>query len=212
MHFRFLCVKGRIETLLATFDSGTEDTEPPQADGANKPPKPKRNVPTFDLQKELLRVAGVDLTRINGIDTLTAAKVLSEIGFDMSRWKSEKHCASWLGLSPGSKISGGKRLSGKTKPVANRAAVALRMAASSLYRANCALGAYYRRMKARRGAPKAITATAHKLARLVYSMLKHGTEYTDAGQDYYEQQYRSRALKNLKTRARQLGFDLVEAI
>ena len=201
-----------IETLLATFDSATEDTEPPQADGANKPPKPKRNVPMFDLQKELLRVAGVDLTRINGIDTLTAAKVLSEIGFDMSRWKSEKHFASWLGLSPGSKISGGKRLSGKTKPVANRAAVALRMAASSLYRANCALGAYYRRMKARLGAPKAITATAHKLARLVYSMLKHGTEYTDAGQDYYEQQYRSRALKNLKTRARQLGFDLVEAI
>jgi hypothetical protein len=130
----------------------------------------------------------------------------------MARWKSEKHFNSWLGLSPGSKVTGGKRLSGKTKPVVNRAAAALRMAANSLYRSKCALGTYLRRMKARLGAPEAITATAHKLARLIYSMLKHGTEYTDLGQDYYEQQYKSRAIKNLKSRARQLGFDLVETI
>ena len=153
-----------------------------------KSSKAQRIDPAFNLQNELYRVTGVDLTKIDGIDSTTALKVISEIGLDMNRWKSEKHFASWLGLSPGSKISGGKRLSGKTKPVVNRAAMALRMAASSLYRSNCALGAYYRRMKARLGAPKAITATAHKLARLVYSMLKHGTEYTDVGQDYYEQQ------------------------
>jgi len=157
-------------------------------------------------------VAGVDLTKIDGIDTTTALKIVSETGFDMSRWKSAKHFASWLGLSPGSKISGGKSLSGKTKPVVNRAAIALRMAASSLYRSSCALGAYYRRMKARLGAPKAITATAHKLARLVYSMLKYGTDYTDVGQEYYEQRYKSRVIQNLKKRAQQLGYELVETM
>jgi len=200
-----------IEALLATFDAKavtTPPTTPDPEDGASA--QAQGRPPAFNLKDELLRVTGVDLTKIDGIDVTTALKVISEIGIDMSQWKSEKHFASWLGLSPGSKVTGGKRLSGKTKPVVNRAAAALRMAASSLYRSQCALGAYYRRMKARLGAPKAITATAHKLARLVYSMLKHGTEYTDVGQDYYEQQYQSRAIKNLKARARQLGFDLVE--
>ena len=200
-----------IESLLASFVAKVMTTPPTNSDpedGASV--KAQGRAPAFNLKDELQRVTGVDLTKIDGIDTTTALKVISEIGIDTSRWKSEKHFASWLGLSPGSKITGGKRLSGKTKPVVNRAAAALRMAASSLYRSQCALGAYYRRMKARLGAPKAITATAHKLARLIYSMLKHGTEYTDVGQDYYEQQYKSRALKNLKARARQLGFDLVE--
>ena len=200
-----------IESLLASFDAKVMTTPPTNSDpedGASV--KAQGRAPAFNLKDELQRVTGVDLTKIDGIDTTTALKVISEIGIDTSRWKSEKHFASWLGLSPGSKITGGKRLSGKTKPVVNRAAAALRMAASSLYRSQCALGAYYRRMKARLGAPKAITATAHKLARLIYSMLKHGNEYTDVGQDYYEQQYKSRALKNLKARARQLGFDLVE--
>lgn len=155
---------------------------------------------------------GVDLTRIDGIDSTTVLKIVSEIGLDVNRWKSEKHFASWLGLSPGNKITGGKRKSGKTKPVVNRAAMALRMAASSLYKSSCALGAYYRRMKARLGAPKAITATAHKLARLIYSMMKHGTEYTDVGQDYYEQRYKSRVIKNLKKRAQELGFELIESL
>lgn len=199
-----------IETLLAKFNSVTDDKRPthPEDSAASK----KQSASIFNLKNELYRVTGVDLTRIDGIDSTTALKVISETGVDMSRWKSEKHFASWLGLSPGSKISGGKRLSGKTKPVVNRAAMALRMAASSLYRSSCALGAYYRRMKARLGGPKAITATAHKLARLVYSMLKNGTEYTDIGQEYYEQNYKSRVLKNLKKRAQQLGYELVEAI
>ena len=199
-----------IETLLASFDSAIKDMLPQPNDV--KSSKARRIDPAFDLRNELYRVTGVDLTKINGIDSTTALKVVSEIGLDMNRWKSEKHFASWLGLSPGSKISGGKRLSGKTKPVVNRAAMALRMAASSLYKSNCALGAYYRRMKARLGAPKAITATAHKLSRLVYSMLKHGTEYTDVGQDYYEQSYKSRVIKNLKKRAQQLGYELVETL
>ena len=199
-----------IETLLASFYSVATNLLPqPNAENSSKTQRSKQ---TFNLQNELNRVSGVDLTKINGIDSVTALKVISEIGLDMDRWKSEKHFASWLGLSPGNKISGGKRLSGKTKPVVNRAAMALRMAASSLYKSSCALGAYYRRMKSRLGAPKAITATAHKLARLVYSMLKNGTEYTDVGQEYYEQTYKSRVIKNLKKRAQQLGYELVETM
>ena len=166
-----------IESLLATLDAKVVTTPPTNRDpedGASA--KAQGRAPGFNLKDELQRVTGVDLTKIDGIDATTALKIISEIGIDTSRWKSEKQFASWLGLSPGSKVTGGKRLSGKTKPVVNRAAAALRMAASSLYRSQCALGAYYRRMKARLGAPKAITATAHKLARLIYSMLKHGTE------------------------------------
>ena len=196
-----------IEALLVTFDAKVANSPP--TNSGTEADTPSKAV--FNLKDELYRVTGVDLTKIDGIDSTTVLKIISEIGVDMDRWKSEKHFASWLGLSPGSKVTGGKRLSGKTKPVVNRAATALRMAASTLYRSKCALGAYYRRMKARLGAPKAITATAHKLARLIYSMLKHGQEYTDLGQDYYEQQYKSRAVKSLKSRARELGFELIES-
>ncbi len=201
-----------IEALLATYDAKIVDNPPTNPDtDAGALSTDKKSAPAFNLRDELCRVTGVDLTKIDGIDSTTVLKIISEIGVDMDRWKSEKHFASWLGLSPGSKVTGGKRLSSKTKPVVNRAAAALRMAASTLYRSKCALGAYYRRMKARLGAPKAITATAHKLARLIYSMLKHGSEYTDLGQDYYEQQYKSRAVKNLKKRAKELGFELIDA-
>jgi len=161
------------------------------------------------VEDALIRMSGTDLTSIDGIDTTTALKVLAEIGTDMSRFKSSKHFASWLGLSPGTKVSGGKVLSSATKPSANKAAAALRMAAFTLFHSKSALGAYLRRLRARLGTPKAITATAHKLARLVYSMLAHGTAYTDAGQDYYEQRYRARALQNLKRKAQELGFELV---
>jgi transposase len=162
-----------------------------------------------NVGEALQRMSGVDLTSIDGIDTNTALKILAEIGTDMSRWKSAKHFASWLGLSPGAKVSGGKVLSSATKPVANKAATALRMAAFTLFNSKSALGAYLRRQRARLGAPKAITATAHKLARLVYAMLTHGTAYVDAGQEYYEQRYRSRVVQNLKRKAQELGFELV---
>lgn len=127
----------------------------------------------------------------------------------MSRWKTEKHFASWLGLSPGNKISGGKILNSKTKPSANRAAAALRIAAFTLANSKSALGAFYRRLRSRLGAPKAITATAHKLARLIYAMLKQGSEYIDQGQDYYEQQYQDRIMNNLRKKAAQFGFTLI---
>lgn len=170
-----------------------------------------RNAPKFDLRTHLFRMCGVDLTRIDGIDVTTALTVLSEIGADMSRFPTARHFASWLGLCPGTKITGGKVMSGKTKRVANRAAQALRMAASALRRSQSALGAYFRRMCARMDKPKAITAAAHKLARLIYMMLTKGEEYTDQGQDYYEQRYQKRVLRQLTQRAEKLGMILVPA-
>ena len=156
-------------------------------------------------------MTGVDLTTVDGMDAFTALKVVSEIGTDMTRWPSAKHFASWLGLSPDNRITGGKVMSSKTKPSANRAAAALRLAAHGLHRSNSALGAFLRRKKAHLGAPKAITATAHKLARLIYSMLRYGQTYADAGAEYYETQYRQRALRSAKRRAAQLGYQLVPA-
>lgn len=127
----------------------------------------------------------------------------------MSAWRTEKHFASWIGLSPSNRISGGKILSSKTKPSANRAAEAFRVAAFGLFNSKSSLGAYCRRQRARLGAPKAITATAHKLARIFYSMLKYGSAYVDLGQDYYEKKYRMRVTKNLEKRAAAPGFHLV---
>lgn len=167
------------------------------------------DVPPTTVEDALVRMSGVNLTNIDGIDTTTALKILSEIGTDMSRWKSSKHFASWLGLSPGTKVSGGKVLSSATKPSTNKASAALRMAAFTLLNSKSALGAYLRRQRARLGTPKAITATAHKLARLIYAMLTHGTAYVDAGQEYYEERYRVRVIQSLKRRARELGFELV---
>ena len=180
-----------------------------QFDAVASDPDRPAGTPPATLAEALQRMSGGDLAQIPGIDTDTALKIIAEIGIDMSRWKSEKEFASWLGLCPGSKISGGKVLSSASKKVANRVAVALRMAAYALIRSKSALGAYIRRMRTRLGAPKAITATAHKLARLVYSLLKHGTDYIDAGQDTYEERYRSRVLQNLKRKALELGFEMV---
>jgi hypothetical protein len=182
---------------LNLFDAAESNNNPPDS-----------NPPTT-LEEALVRISGVDLASIGGIDTTSALKIIAEIGIDMSRWKSDKHFASWLGLCPGTKITGGKVLSSATKKIANRAALVFRMAAFSLIRSKSALGAYIRRQRARLGAPKAITATAHKIARLVYSMLKNKTTYADLGQEYYEERYRSRVVQNLKLKAQQMGFELV---
>ena len=156
-------------------------------------------------------MCGVDLTRIDGIHVTTALTVISEVGADMSRFPSDKHFASWLGLCPGTKITGGKVMSGKTKRSANRAAQALRLAASALRTSQSALGAYFRRLCSRMDKSKAVTAAAHKLARLIYAMLTKGEEYTDQGQDYYEERYRERVLKQLNQRAEKMGMKLVVA-
>lgn len=165
----------------------------------------------FNAPDAIKRVTKADLTTIPGIDANTAMKILSEIGTDMSCWPTAKAFASWLGLCPGNKISGGKILSSKTKPSDNQAAQALRMAASSLYRSKTAIGAFFRRLRARLGAPKAITAAAHKLARILYRMLANGTNYWEVGENYYEQQYQARVMRNLTKRAEEFGYVLVPA-
>lgn len=168
-----------------------------------------RNAPKFDLRTQLFQMCAVDLTRIDGIDVTTALVVVSEVGVDMSKFPSDKHFASWLGLCPGTKITGGKVMSSKTKRCANRAAQALRLAAAALRSSQSALGAYYRRLCARMDKPKAVTAAAHKLARLIYTMLTHGQEYTDRGQDYFEERYRQRVLHTLSQKAKAMGMQLV---
>ena len=183
---------------------------------ARKPPKRnkrtrRKNEPYFDLRGRLYEMTGVDLTQIDGIDALTAQTVVSECGFDLSAFPSEKHFTSWLGLCPNNRITGGKVRRRSTRKVVHRAAQALRVAAQSLHSSKSALGAYYRRMRMRLGAPKAITATAHKLARLVYRMLRYGQDYVDQGQKYYEKQHRLRVLKNLKRRASEMGYELLRA-
>ena len=187
----------------------TRDSKGDPDDLASVKKRKNKNALAFDVRSELYRMTGVDLTRIDGMDENSVLKALSETGTDMSAWPTEKHFASWLGLSPNNKITGGKVLSSKTKPSANRAAAAFRMAAFALFNSKSALGAYLRRMRTRLGAPKAVTATAHKLAKIFYNMLKNGTEYVDQGQDYYEEQYQERVMKNLKKRAASLGLDLV---
>lgn len=161
-----------------------------------------------DLRAELYRCTGVDLTAIESIGVLTAQVVISEAGLDMTRWRTEKHFASWLGLCPDNRISGGKVLSRRTRRVLNPLADALRMAATTLQQSKTALGAFYRRMKARLGSPAAITATAHKLARLIYRLLKHGELYVRQGLDDYERKHRERVLHHLNKTAANLGFQL----
>ncbi len=193
-----------IQTQLDKMDT--------KGDKKDLPPSKKlksKNTPKFDVRGDLYQMTGVDLTRIDGLNESSVLKILSETGSDISSWPTEKHFCSWLGLSPGNKVTGGKTLSGKTKPSANRAAAAFRMAAFGLLNSKSALGAYCRRQRTRLGAPKAITATAHKLARTFYSMLKNGTEYVDKGQDYYEKQYQERIINNLKKRATEMGFELI---
>ncbi len=154
-------------------------------------------------------MCGVDLTRIDGIDVTTALVVVPETSADMSRFPTAGHFSSWLGLCPGTKITGGKVMSGKTKRVANRAAQALRLAAAALRTSKSALGAYFRRMSSRMDKPKAVTAAAHKLARLICTMLTKGEQYTDKGQDYFEERYRQRVLWHLNLRAEKMGLKLV---
>ncbi|MPZ77002.1 MAG: IS110 family transposase [Deltaproteobacteria bacterium] len=192
----------QIEACLQQFEEKSSET--PVTTRRHK----RRRGIAFDARSYLYRMTGIDLTQIDSIEANTALTVISEIGLDMSRWPTEKHFGSWLGLAPGSKVSGGKRLSGRTKPSANRAAAALRLAAQSLNQSQSALGAYFRRLKARLGAPKALTAAAYKLARIVYRMLKYGAGYVDQGEAAYEERYRDRLLRNLKRRAAELGFQL----
>lgn len=201
-----------IEKRYADLEPRGDNPDKPLPPQKRKRSKASKNTPDFDLRRSLYRWAGVDLTQIDGPDALTIQKVLTEIGVDMSPWPTVKHVTSWLGLCPHNAKTGGKVIKRSTKKTQNRAAAALRMAAQSLTHSKSALGNYHRRMRARLGAPQAVTATAHKLARIIYAMLKNQTEYVDPGPDYYEEQARQRAMKHLKRSAKNLGFSLVPVV
>jgi transposase len=199
----------KIEAALRLFDDRTEGKR--IADKPGWKPRRHRNEPRFDVRGQVFRVTGIDLTAIEGIDQTTALLVLGEVGPDVSKWPTVKHFASWLGLCPGLHRSGGKNRSGHTKDCANRLATALRVCANALHASKTALGAFLRRLKSRMGAPKAITATAHKLARLIYYALKHGQSYVQKGMDEYEAMLKAKRLKALQKQARQLGYTLEPA-
>lgn len=177
------------------------------------PPKSARgrkaNAPRFDVRTALYYAVGIDLTQLEGLDEVSALNLISEIGTDMSKFPSVKHFCSWLGLCPNFKKTGGRVKSSRTRPGACRAATVLRLAASSLHSSKGALGGFLRRMKGRLGMAAAVTATAHKLARIVYLALKHGMQYVRKSEQEYREQMREQELANLKRRARRLGAKVV---
>ena len=195
-------IEGYLKQLESKIDSDA-DVKPIKR---NK--QRSKNEPSFDLATHLYHIAGVDFTKIDGLNVLTVQTILSEAGLDPEAFGTEKRFASWLGLCPENRVTGGKIKSVRTRKVVNRAAKAFRLAANSLKNSSSALGGYYRRMRFRLGPPKAITATAHKLARIFFRLWKNGGTYHDLGADYYEQKYKDRVLKNMKKRAKQLGFEL----
>jgi transposase len=185
-----------ISNYLNEHNGGDDDS------GGNNP---------FNLKEELTKMAGVDLTKVPGLGVLSVETLISEVGVNPNKWPSDKHFASWLGLSPANKITGGKVLSSRTRKVNNRAAGIFRTAAVAVGKTkNTALGSFYRKIKAHAGAPKAITATARKLACLFYNLLKHGESYVEKGNEYYERKYKERTIKSLTKRVEELGFNLVE--
>jgi len=184
---------------------------PPKKRRRKKNGKSSRNAPQFDLESELKRMSGVDLTRIDGVNANTIQTVITEAGLDMSKWPTEQHFVSWIGLSPRNDLSGGKVLNRKTRKVVSRLATALRLAATTLRESDSYLGAQFRRFRSRLGAPKAITAMAAKLARLIYRMLRYGQEYVDRGTAHYEEKHRQQQIQFLAKKAAQHGFALVEA-
>jgi transposase len=163
-----------------------------------------------DMREALYQKFGVDLTAIEGIGVLTGLVLLTEVGPNVSRFRTEKHFCSWLGLCPDNRISGGRVLSSRSRRVVNRASDALRMAACTLERSQSALGGFYRRMKAKLGAAEAVTATAHKLARLIYRLIKHGEAYVSQGLALYEEKFKERKLRALHKMAKSMGFELTE--
>lgn len=196
-------IAARYEAATPTAMRSAPPLPPP-----TRPVRQRTHTPQFDLRTELYHLAGVDLTALDGVDVLTVQAVLTETGGDMSRWPTVKHFTSWLGVCPQNAKTGGKIIKRGTQPSANRAAAALRLAAQSLIHSDSALGVYCRRMRSKLGKAAGITATAHKLARIIYAMLKTKTPYQDPGADHMEAQVQERKLKSLKRQAKELGYEL----
>ena len=198
------CIQQQMQAIEDRLPSEGQKAQLPQSQG--DPVK----VPSFDLGEELKRVLGVDLTQIDGIGPVAAQVIISEVGTDMSWWPTEKHFSSWLGLCPDHRISGGKILGRSTRPVVSRARNALRLCAYSLTHSKSWLGAKYRRLKHKLGAPKAIVAMAHHLARLIYRLIKHGEDYVDKGAAVYEAKYRAQRITWLQKQAKEMNMKLIE--
>ncbi len=195
-----------IENHYKTFEAKSDESK----ELSKERSKSRKDKPNFALREELYRVTGIDFTKIPGFDVLTVQAIISEVGINYSKWRSEKHFTSWLGLSPANKITGEKVFRTRTREVINRAANAFRMAAYAVGKSKSALGAYYRRLKKQLGSPKAITATARKLACIFYQMLRYGQKYVEKGMNYYETRYKERVVKNLIKKARDFGYILVQ--
>lgn len=197
-------IKVRMQKLSPKVDA----VEKPLAKERNPRKTPRRTEP-HDLRLDVYRAFGVDLTQIPGINALTAQALLSELGPDLSRFPTVGAFCSWLRLCPDPRISGGRILSAKTRPTKNRAAVALRVAAQALHRSQTFLGEHFRRLKARLGAPKAITAVAHKLARVIYHLITSKQDYDESVFQKQEHQAQTRKRNRLYVQAKELGYELV---
>jgi transposase len=203
-----------VQALLGTFASQVDPAVhplPPSTKKARRTPRGLPAAPGFDLRTELYRVLGTDLTQVPGLQTPTVYTLFAELGADLSSFPSGAHFASWLGLCPDNRISGGKVLSVKTRRVKHRVAQALRLAAQSLFRSPSVLGGFFRRMRAKLGAPKAITTTAHKLARIIYHLVTTRQPYDESRLAAAEADHRRRTESRLRSQARVLGFQLVSA-
>jgi transposase len=198
-----------IEQQLARFEPRIDSEQHPLPPATRPRAIRPKNDPPTDLRPKLYEIAGVDLTQIDGLNILSVQAILSEIGTDMSKWQSVKHFTSWLGLSPQNQKTGGKIIGRRTRKTDNRANLAFRQAAATLGRSQSALGVFYRRMKTKLGTPKAVVATAHKLARMVYHMLKYQTPFAAVPPEQADARYREQALRNLQRKALKLGARVV---
>lgn len=199
----------RIQGVLTALAAANPMPQEPLPKPRNK--TKQQNALSFEVRDVMYQLAGVDLTQIHGIAPYLAVRLVSECGTDLSRWPTAKHFTSWLTLAPGCKISGGKVLSSHTRKTTNRVTALLRLAAVTAGKSNTALGAFYRRLAARIGKAKAVTATARKIAVLFYNAMRFGMRYADPGADHYEQRYRERVVKQLHRRAAEFGFSLQPA-
>jgi len=212
VHTQMLACDHAIEQWLTVIETQVDAAHTPMPPRTKTPQSPRKNQHTFtgDARTMLYERFGTDVTSLTGIDTGIGLALYTEVGADMRPWPTEKHFASWLGLSPNARSSGGKTKSSQTRDVASRAALAFRMAAKAASGSKTYIGAFYRRKKARIGAPKAMTATARKIAVIFYHMVKEHTPYHDFGETYYHTRDRERAVTRLRRQAARLGFTVME--
>ena len=203
-----ICLRLRIEAVLKelAIHRGRDQSAPPASRRRNRTDHP--NALAFDVRAALFALLGKDITTIDGLGPYFSLKLIAECGDDLSSWPSAKHFTSWLGLAPSNKVSGGRMLSSRTRRSGGRAAALLRLAAVAVGRTDTAIGAFYRRLSARIGKAKAVTATARKVAVLFYNAVRYGMEYVDPGASSYETRYRTRVVNNLHRRAKAFGFVL----